>query len=170
MIQLYMGYKEFSWPRLPDTLRMENGKYTQVLQQPGTGEILQELGERGQNITGSGVFLGGQASAQWEALCACYEKEGAGPLYLPGRKPVTAVFTVLTLDGAPRGDRIAYQFAFRVTGEPQAGPQTYRVQPGDCLWNAAQTAGVSVQELLEANPGKIRWANELPEGMELVLP
>lgn len=169
-MQLFMGYKTFSWPRLPDTLCMEQEKYTQVLQQPESGEVLQELGERGQNVTGSGVFLGKEAAEQWQALCACYEKEGAGALYLPGRKPVTAVFTALTLDGTPREDRIAYRFAFHVTGVPEGQPQTYRVQAGECLWSAAQKAGVSAEALLAANPGKIRWVNELPEGLELSLP
>lgn len=170
MMQLYMGYKEFSWPRLPDTLCMENEKYTQVLEQPENGETLQELGSHGRKITGSGVFLGEQAAQQWTTLCGCYAKEGAGILYLPGREPITAVFTKLTLSGSPRSDRIAYQFAFHETGKAQTAVRTYRVQQGDCLWSAAAAAGVSVESLLAANPGKIRWANELETGMGLVLP
>ena len=58
MTGLYMGYRNFTWPRLPDTLRMENQKYTQVLQQPENGETLQDLGKQGRVVSGSGTFLG----------------------------------------------------------------------------------------------------------------
>ncbi|MDD3228650.1 MAG: DNA circularization N-terminal domain-containing protein [Oscillospiraceae bacterium] len=170
MTGLYMGYRNFTWPRLPDTLRMENQKYTQVLQQPENGETLQDLGKQGRVVSGSGTFLGEMAARQWKELCMCYEQAGTGMLYLPGRKPMEAAFTELQLQGTPRADRIAYCFTFReIQSAKEADNTLYRAGTNECLWSAAAAAGVSPDCLLAANPGVIRWANELPEGMELKL-
>ena len=169
MTNLYMGYKNFSWPRLPDTLAVDGKEYTAVLQQAEGGSVVQELGMRAGSVTGSGSFVGEQAATDWTALCAVFQQGGPGALYLPGSVPLTAVFTQLQLTGVPRNDRVIYRFAFAVTGQLKR-VRTYTVQAGDCLWSAAAACGVSADVLRGANIGRIRWANELTPGMELSVP
>ncbi|MCH4238873.1 MAG: LysM peptidoglycan-binding domain-containing protein [Oscillospiraceae bacterium] len=171
MTEGYMGYRDFLWPRLPDKLKMEKQKYAAVLPQPENGETMQELGRQGNQISGSGSFLGTEAPAQWRKLCRCFEQSGAGMLYLPGRLPMEAFFTELTLEGTPRPDRICYHFTFREKLETESSSAgTYQTGAQDNLWSVAAAVGVAPEELLAANPGRIHWAEELPEEMELKLP
>ncbi|MCH3972928.1 MAG: LysM peptidoglycan-binding domain-containing protein [Oscillospiraceae bacterium] len=168
MQNFYMGYRNFTFPRLPDTLQMTDEKYLKALARPENSDTLQELGRHGRIITGSGAFAGAHAAADWRALCAEYEKGGPGALSLPGRPAVQALFEKLTLEKAPRQGLVSYSFVFWEV-EPPKAQRTYTAKAGDCLWSAAAACGVTADSLFAANPGRIRWANELPAGLKLVV-
>ena len=51
-----------------------------------------------------------------------------------------------------------------------AGPRTYTVQPGDTLRSIAESFGVSVAALLDANDLSAEEADNLRIGQELVIP
>ena len=170
MKQLFMDIHIFLVLHLPDSLQMQNQKYVDVLPQPESGETLQELGQHGRVVSGSGVFVGEEAEQEWEALCACYAGGGSGTLYLPGRKPVQAIFAELSLQQPLRRTYIVYRFLFQELLPQAKQPGVYTAKTGDCLWSAATAAGTTPEELLQANPGHIRWANELTAGQKLVVP
>lgn len=167
-----LRFGSYVWPRAPEQLRMQDGRYVQVLQQPGAGETVQDLGNKGRVVSGSGCFLGKGAAQDWQALCACFSQGEPALLCLPDGSTLWARFALLESKGAPRAEWVQYSFAFvevEQAQEEEASTGYYRAVAGDCIFSAANATGIDAQRLLAANPG-LRWANELPAGEELTLP
>lgn len=169
MSGMEMVFRDFVWPRLPEHIRIEDARATARLRLPYMGEAVQDLGGGGRLATGSGILVGAQAGSQWKALCACFAKGGAGTLLLPGATPMTALFTELSLDGAPRTDRIAYSFTFVEQTEEKRLPDSVFAQEGDCLWRIANRWGVPLEALRDANP-HLPWSNSIDAGTRVVIP
>ena len=107
----YLSYKTFVWPQNPHTYQEElirEPKYTTV----NGVAYFDSMGDMKRIITGSGVFYGENAFAQFKHLAALFEETTAGNLehpiwgirycYVPG----------LELTQEPQENCVSYKFTF----------------------------------------------------------
>lgn len=169
-----MSYKDYVWPRNPETVTVSRLKNVGSFRVPGAGNALQDLGGGSRTVSGRGVFAGEGCREDFERLAAVFSEEGAGQLLLPGIAPFPAVFSSLTMKRDARPNCIGYEFAFLEDGttpehESVVSERKTRVCAAeDTLFGIAAEAGVSVDALLALNPG-VQWPNAPGEGAEVVI-
>lgn len=169
-----MSFKDYVWPRNPETVTVSRLKNVGSFRIPGAGNALQDLGGGSRAVSGRGVFAGETCREDFEKLAAAFSEEGAGQLLLPGIAPFPALFSSLTMKGDARPDCIGYEFAFLEDGtapehESVVSERKTRVcSAEDTLFGIAAESGVSVDALLALNP-EIQWPNAPGEGAEVVI-
>ena len=170
-----MAFKEYVWPRNPETLTVARRKNVGSYRIPHAGDTLQDLGGGSRAVSGAGVFTGPGCAEEFRKLAAAFSAEGPGPLLLPGMEPLSAVFSSLTRKEGTRPDCVAYEFTFLEDG---AAPDAVSVVsehgtrvcgPQDTLFSLAAECGSDVDALSALNP-TIEWPNDPGEGTEVVLP
>lgn len=170
-----MSYKDYIWPRNPETVTVARAKNVGKYPIPRAGNVLQDLGMGSRTVRGSGAFSGPGCAEEFQKLAAVFAEEGAGQLLLPGMAPFSAVFSSLTRKGDPRPDRIGYEFEFWEDGSaPESesvvsDPRTYLCKAGDTLFSIAASCGISVDALQAYNPD-IQWPNAPGEGTAVTVP
>ena len=186
-----MRYKDYTWPHNPETYVVEYHRSVVVHKVPFGGYLMQDLGETYRVLRGEGVFAGGDAYTQFQALAAVFEEEDAGILVHPVWQAVRARFVSLQLEEEPLPDYVHYSFEFwedpdsYSTGLVQvdsAGESTpaasgssggetavYTVKKGDTLWGIAGRYGVSLTALIAANP-QIKNPNLIYPGDRVRIP
>ena len=170
-----MSYKDYIWPRNPETVTVSRAKNIGKYPIPHAGNVLQDLGAGSRTVRGSGAFSGAGCAEEFQKLAAVFAEEGPGQLLLPGMAPFSAVFSSLTRKGDPRPDRIGYEFEFWEDGSaPEtesvvSDPKTYLCKQGDTLFSIAAFYGISVDTLQAYNPG-IQWPNSPGEGTAVTIP
>ncbi len=170
-----MSYKNYIWPRNPETVTVSRTKNVGRYAIPHAGNVLQDLGTGSRTVRGSGTFSGNGCAAEFQKLAAVFAEEGAGQLLLPGMAPFSAVFSSLTAKGDPHPDRVGYEFEFLEDGStPEtesvvSDPKIYVCKAGDTLFSIAAAHGISVDDLRERNPD-IQWPDDPGEGTEVTVP
>lgn len=170
-----MSYKDYVWPYNPETVKIERAKNIGNFKIPYSGSVLQNLGENGRAVSGSGRFTGSGCADEFKRLTSVFSLSGTGQLRLPGVSPFQAVFSSLTMKGEAKPDCIGYEFVFLEDSSSSAAEES-RVNDtescvcaeGETLWDIADTYGVSVDTLLALNPG-IEWPGDLKAGQKVVL-
>ena len=77
-----MQFRNFTWPNEPSSLRVTSRRRTALLEEPGGGWTLQDLGTAARTVTGEGVFFGETAydTAGSFSICAASEIVDIGVL------------------------------------------------------------------------------------------
>jgi hypothetical protein len=170
-----MSYKDYIWPRNPETLTVARAKNVGKYPVPHVGNVLQDLGAGSRTVRGNGIFSGAGCAEEFQRLAAVFAEEGAGQLILPGMAPFSAVFSLLTQKGDPHPDRIEYGFEFCEDGSaPEresvvSDTKIYLCKEGDTLFSIAASNGIGVDALLAANP-EIQWPDAPGVGTAVTVP
>lgn len=107
-----MQFRNFIWPNEPSSLRVTSRRRTALLEEPGGGWTLQDLGTSARTVTGEGVFFGETAYESLRTLEALLGQGGAGALTLPHVGTLQAVLTELEGEQEPRENFVRYRFTF----------------------------------------------------------
>lgn len=191
-----MRYKDFTWPHNPEIYTVEYRRRVAVHPVPFGRCVLQDLGGAYRVLRGEGVFAGEGAYKKFLELEAVFRENGPGILVHPVWKAERAQFVELTVTEEPLPDYVRYSFEFwedwggydsELTENDDGGtaPWTggqaatanreseyssvYTVKKGDTLWGIAKRYGVSLTELIAANP-QIKNPNLIYPGNEVRLP
>ena len=109
----YLSYKTFVWPRNPHTYKEESVREG-VYEKNSAGEdVFQEMGLLKRTITGSGVFCGDTAFADYQALEKLFSETTPGNLEHPVWGIRYCYFTGLEMTQEPKENCISYKFEFR---------------------------------------------------------
>lgn len=155
--------------------------------------VLQDLGGAYRVLEGEGAFAGADAYAEFLRLAEVFRQEGPGLLVHPVWPAERAYFGGAAGDpAAPAGlcevplhllgGLDGYESALTENDDGGTAPWTggqsaaqtasggvYTVKKGDTLWGIAQRWGVSLQDLIAANPG-IKNPNLIYPGDKVVIP
>lgn len=170
-----MSFKDYIWPRNPETVTVSRLKNVGSFKIPGAENTLQDLGGGGRTVSGAGGFSGDTCEEEFGKLAAVFAETGAGELLLPGMDPFPALFSSLTRKGDARPSRVSYEFTFLEDGsvppeESAVSERTVHIcAEGDTLFGIAAERGVSVDALLALNLG-IEWPNAPGTGTEVAVP
>ena len=119
-----MQFRNFIWPNEPSSLRVTSRRRTALLEEPGGGWTLQDLGTAARTVTGEGVFFGETAYESLRTLEALLAQGGAGRTWRSsGRTPVRSLTDNATSPKCPAG-RSARVTAGRHGANPGAGPDS----------------------------------------------
>ena len=164
-----MRFKTYVWPHNPKVYSIDYERKMAVNKTPFGRYFLQDLGQTNRIMAGEGEFVGEGAYREFGKLASIFYDPGPGQLVHPLWQISNAHFVSLRLEQEPRADYVRYSFVFwedsgqdmavkQVSGEEkQTGDQTmpadHTVVQGDTLWGIARKYGMSLERLLELNPG-----------------
>lgn len=190
MLLTPMRYKEYIWPHNPATYSITYERQVAVHKVPFGRYYMQDLGLGCRVMRGQGEFSGKNAYGEFKKLASVFYSGGPGLLIHPLWQISNAYFTSLKLEQEPRPDYVRYSFEFRerydgyneelsVRNSSEEGSgaavassgqeNTCTVVSGDTLWGIARRWNVSLESLLEANPG-IKNPNLIRPGDKVVIP
>lgn len=184
-----MQYKDYVWPHNPETYTITFERKVAVKKVPFGRYGMQDLGLTYRVMRGEGEFAGENAYAEFKKLATVFYQGGAGILVHPVWQTAEAYFVELELTQQPMENYVRYRFAFwetspldtaltRVSGggaadEAKAVQPTekkhYTVVRGDTMWGIAKRFGVTLTELIRANP-QIKNPNYIVVGQQVVIP
>lgn len=194
-----MRYKDYIWPHNPATYSITYERLIASHKVPFGRYYMQDLGLSCRVMRGQGEFFGADAYEEFKRLATVFYGGGPGLLIHPIWQISNAYFTALKLEQAPLPDYVRYSFQFQerydgyseelsaLSGGVESGKSTggvgasaltaetggrsavYTVVSGDTLWGVALRYGVSLSELLAANPG-IKNPNLIYVGEQVVVP
>lgn len=188
-----MRFKDYTWPHNPEIYSVEYRRRMAVHAVPFGRCVLQDLGGAYRVLEGEGAFAGAGAYAEFLRLAEVFRQEGPGLLVHPVWPAERAYFVELQVTQQPLPDYVKYRFTFWEDWDGyesaltenddggtapwtsgQSAAQTasggvYTVKKGDTLWGIAQRWGVSLQDLIAANPG-IKNPNLIYPGDKVVIP
>ena len=193
MLLTPMRYKDYIWPHNPATYSIAYERQVAVHKVPFGRYCMQDLGMSCRVMRGQGEFSGKDAYEEFKKLATVFYSEGPGLLIHPLWQISNAYFTALKLEQEPLPDYVRYSFEFRERfdgyqealtasappdgsgGAGEAAPASasrenaYTVVSGDTLWGVAKRYGVTLEKLLQANPG-IKNPNLIHPGDKVVIP
>ncbi len=106
-----LSYKTFVWPHNPHTYKEEYIREPLYVTEDGV-HYFDGMGEMKRIITGSGVFYGEDAFAQFRLLAELFEDEEPGNLEHPVWGIRYCYFTGLELTQEPKDNYVSYKFTF----------------------------------------------------------
>lgn len=185
-----MRYKDYIWPHNPATYSITYERQVAVHKVPFGRHCMQDLGMGCRVMRGQGEFAGEGAYEEFKRLATVFYDGGPGLLIHPLWQIANAYFTNLKLEQEPLPDYVRYSFEFRerydgyneeLTSLGRAGgtscqsagetlPETVcTTVSGDTLWGIANRYGVTLEDLLKANPW-IKNPNLIHVGDKVVIP
>lgn len=177
-----MRYKTFIWPHNPHTYSISFQRQVAGHKVPFGRYCLQDLGLTARVLEGEGEFVGEDAYERFKELASLFYGGGAGLLIHPVWQTSNAYFTELSLTQKPLPDYVAYRFAFQedssscrtgltslTAATAAAAERSCTLAQGDTLWAVALRYGVTLEELLAANPA-ISNPNRIQAGQKVVIP
>lgn len=105
-------FRSFTWPQNPEILRYSYSREPVYTKNAMGNVVFSGMGGGKLTITGSGVFLGSTAYADFRKLTALFEDGLCGTLKDPTWGEFNAYLTALELTQQPRSDYVAYSFTF----------------------------------------------------------
>lgn len=190
MLLTPMRYKDYIWPHNPATYSITYERQVAVHKVPFGRYYMQDLGLGCRIMRGRGEFSGKEAYSEFKKLASIFYSSGPGLLIHPLWQISNAYFTSLKLEQEPRPDYVRYSFEFRerydgyneklsVRGSSEEASSAAMktssqehvcvVVSGDTLWGIAKRWDVSLENLLQANPG-IKNPNLIRPGDKVVIP
>jgi len=169
-----MRYKSFVWPHNPRTYTIGYERRMASHDTPHRKSRLEAMGMAHRVMRGEGEFFGPDAYDQFKALACVFYEDTPGLLVHPVWQSVNAYFVELALEQEPRADYVRYSFAFWECGEEEkavglkeiveAKPEQVHaaekedgsyhiVARGDTLWAIANRCGLTLEQLIDRNPG-----------------
>ena len=107
-----MQFRNFIWPNEPSSLRVTSRRRTALLEEPGGGWTLQDLGTAARTVTGEGVFFGDSAKANLYSLLSLFRKGGIGMVRHPQWGNINVYPQELDYWLEPEENCIHYRFSF----------------------------------------------------------
>ncbi len=166
-----MSFKEYVFEQNPSMMTIAYNRNIVSRVMPNSKSDVQELGLKRRIISGEGTFFGEQCVEQSERLRTVFEQGGKGILYLPGQKPMVALFRSLEIRAVDMENVMEYRFVFDEC-ESDATEPKLRMALGDgkqCLWDFAYRYGVDIDDLMEWNDDILRPDEVIPCGKEVRL-
>lgn len=177
-----MRYKNYTWPHNPQSYTIRYERRVAVHKLPYGRSSMEDLGLKIRVMEGEGEFCGEGAYREFSRLASVFYDDGPGVLVHPVWVTTRAYFVSLELVQEPMPDYVRYRFSFWEddgqgktvltsvpTAEQASGRSKHTVRQGETLWGIAQTAGVTLAALLQANP-QIRNPNAIRVGERVKLP
>ncbi len=179
-----MRYKNYVWPHNPETYTISFARKVVAQKIPYGRYGMQDLGLSYRVMEGEGAFAGENAYDEFRKLATVFYEGGAGVLVHPVWQTTKAYFVMLELTQEPLKDYVRYRFAFweecgqenRMVraqaaqgGAAETETRTHTVARGDTMWGIAKQYGVTLGELLRANP-QIKNPNFISVGERVRLP
>ena len=172
-------FKDYSFPINPNRFTISRGRVLKTFQPPVARAgvvrraVIQPIGLEPIVVTGTGELAGEDPMAEYAKLYQLFLQEGSGLLTLPELTPFYCYFQSLRMTGQAGPNVLSYEFSFLEDCEKNSAaldsvPRYYVSRRGDTLCLAAVKCGVTVEALLEQNPG-LEAADELKEGTLLWL-
>lgn len=106
-----LKYKNFVWPSNPASYREEHIRNPRFRVVEGLA-YYEGMGKMHRRISGSGVFFGPEAYAQFRTLMKLFEEDTPGALQHPEWGTRLCYFTQLQLNQEPRENYVSYKFQF----------------------------------------------------------
>ncbi|MDD3346822.1 LysM peptidoglycan-binding domain-containing protein [Oscillibacter sp.] len=156
--------------------------------------VLQDLGSTYRVLQGEGTFMGKNAYREFQKLAAVFCQSGSGVLVHPVWPAEQAYFVALQVTEKPLPDYVHYSFTFwedcgapggltetddgvgatsgqgqSAAGGSQHAATVYIVRKGDTLWGIGKRYGVTLTQLIAANPG-IKNPNLIYPGDRVTIP
>lgn len=107
----FLSYKTFVWPQNPHTYEEKMSREPQYSTSDGV-TYFEGMGELKRIITGSGVFTGENAFAQFRTLADLMDSNQPGNLEHPIWGIRYCYFTGLELTQEPKENYVSYKFTF----------------------------------------------------------
>lgn len=108
-----LKFRDFVWPRNPEHYKVHYD-HEFVYEQVAEDVLeLKGLSEVQRTVTGSGVFSGETAYADFKKLEALCSKKDPGALIHPVWGTISAYFTELDMSQEPQENFVAYSFKFQ---------------------------------------------------------
>lgn len=164
-----MRFKTYVWPHNPKVYSIDYERKMAVNKTPFGRYFLQDLGQTNRIMAGEGEFVGEGAYEQFGKLASIFYDSGPGQLVHPLWQTAKAHFVSLRLEQEPRADYVRYSFVFwEDSGQDTAVKQVsggkentgtdrpaavHTVVQGDTLWGIARKYGLTLERLMELNPG-----------------
>lgn len=170
-----MRYKNFVWPHNPRVYSIEFERTMVLHKLPFGRYAMQNLGLTRRVMRGEGEFQGKDAYETFKKLATVFYEETPGTLVHPLWDTTTAWLVDLRLEQEPRPDYVKYSFTFwedhrLAAAEPvliSTGAQAaeggmkrteqsavwHTVVKGETLWKIAADCGLTLEKLMELNPG-----------------
>lgn len=186
-----MRYKNYIWPHNPATYSITYERLVASHKAPFGRYCMQDLGLSCRVMRGQGEFAGADAYEEFKRLATVFYGEGPGLLIHPVWQISNAYFTALKLEQEPMPEYVRYSFEFRerfdgyseelteLSGETRkasaseaaarGGSMSHTVVSGDTMWGIALRYGISLAELLAANPA-LKNPNLIRVGEQVVIP
>lgn len=177
-----MRYKNFVWPHNPRSYSISFERSVAVHKIPYGRYCAQDLGMGCRVLRGEGEFVGEDAYGTFKRLASLFYENGPGLLVHPVWQNAWVYFTELALQQEPLENYVKYRFAFRevfpgmeeglkqvaAAEEKEPSAHSYTVVKGDTLWAIAARFGVTLEQLLAANPD-IKNPNLIRVGQKVVI-
>lgn len=112
MINTKLRYKGYEFSCNPHTLSIQQTRNIAEFNSPLTPTIVQDLGTKARTIIGDGQLFGEDVINQFEKLHTTFCEKGAGTLYVPGFKPIQAIFCTFEITAKPTPNLLQYSFKF----------------------------------------------------------
>ena len=186
-----MRFKDYTWPHNPEIYTVEYRRRIAAHPVPFGRCVLQDLGRAYRVLRGEGVFAGEGAYEEFKRLAAVFQENGPGLLVHPVWPAERAYFVELQVTEKPLPDYVRYSFAFWEDWNGYSGGLTenddggtapwtgnsavavagnvYIVQKGDTLWGIGKRCGVTLAQLIAANP-QIKNPNLIYPGDRVNIP
>lgn len=161
-------YKNYEFLYHPVSFQISQRRNLKEFVMPQGNSVIQELGKEAMVVSGEGVLLGEDLMEQYGRLNDLFLDTGSGSLFLPGMSPIFCFWKELSVSGRPGPKMLTYRFSFLEDTERNSGRiyqrnPYYTVVSGDTLTLIAAKCNLTVEELLEKNPG-LNGAGGLKEG------
>lgn len=107
-----LTFRTFVWPQNPEILRHNYLREPVYIKDDNGNTVFSGMSAGKCTITGSGVFFGDTAYADFRKLMALFEEGTCGTLGDPTWGNYNVYLTELALTQEPRSDYVAYSFTF----------------------------------------------------------
>jgi LysM repeat protein len=186
-----LQFKDYTWPHNPSEYDVKFVKNIAEHQYINiSGAEFEDFGVGARIFSGSGVFFGPDAYAQFGALAKVFYDKGPGKLIHPIWQPTLAVFSNLTVKQDPTPFYVEYTFEFMehrdidiikevtsTSSSPSSSSgsssgsksMTHIVKSGESLSYIASLYGLTWRQIANDNKKLVKDPNVLQVGWKLVI-
>ena len=148
-----MSFRDLIFPNNPQQIRITQGRSVREQRSLNGDDFVFVYGRGARRISGEGEFYGEDCAEQYQRLKRLFEKGGAGILYVPSRRPVTAHLEELQMIAEDIGRLVRYRFVFvECTDKEGCGAGRLIADGTKCLWDYSYIYGTDINALTELNP------------------
>lgn len=163
-----LRFAGFMWQVNPYKLYVDRKRLTTRYTTLGSGEVIGNICEGIDTVSGEGEFAGSDCIARYEKLEKLYRENRRGLLTLPGMKPFYAYFTELSMLGDDTPSVVRYKFGFVRDSKENFSRKYHICKEDESLFEIADLYGTDLMKLVKLNP-RLSRADGLKEGEKVAL-